>query len=631
MNFVSTGVKEVTRRLLRQRNRLALSNARKLVEKAEGELGRHHWQAFVDDETIREPVENLRQLDGEVAVLQARIGEVEGRIREQEAEREKARQEHQAALQEIDRERHPAQEKLQALEPRHAEQLKTLHEQGTRKAVLQHEQAALARAGTRRERSPLPEEAAAEHRKASEERQSAIAGEQAALEGARATAIEGVNATEQEIAQVRAELAVLQQRARAARLALIARERAVTVAIAGMLKEIAATRREVARIEERKADSYVQVGRRIATLNSAPTGGDDLFAETRRYRLSHERLAGLEAAWEHESRLANKQDLRIFNFVAVTSCVLIALGLLLFFHAPPDRDWLPAGTEAILSLNVGRFTDADFARALESQEPGAWEQVWTGLMQKVTEIPQIDVRRQVSRITHALAPAAVRGGPAVDYLLVEMHTWVEMDQLMDNWKKFGFPAEPRDFRGLPIYEKPGIAIARVGPYTLAVGSTESVEELIQVRLGLKDDLKSDAPLFTSFQHLDDQSAFRLVTQRDLMYLSYPLLDPKLVADCQALRMTLNLREPVSAYFVMETATRPVAEQVAKRLGANPDQVLQLQSTGLNLFIEPPSVRTRDTQVEWRFKMTGPAAREFLQRVARVGGEAAAPANAVAGR
>ena len=50
-----------------------------------------------------------------------------------------------------------------------------------------------------------------------------------------------------------------------------------------------------------------------------------------------------------------------------------------------------------------------------------------------------------------------------------------------------------------------------------------------------------------------------------------------------------------------------------------------QSQSLNLFIEPPTVtKVHDTQVEWRFRMTAPAAREFLQRVSRL--EMAGPAS-----
>ena len=53
MNFLSTGVKEVTRRVRRQKNRLALATARKVVEKSETELGRHGWRELAGDPAVR--------------------------------------------------------------------------------------------------------------------------------------------------------------------------------------------------------------------------------------------------------------------------------------------------------------------------------------------------------------------------------------------------------------------------------------------------------------------------------------------------------------------------------------------------------------------------------------------------
>ena len=88
-------------------------------------------------------------------------------------------------------------------------------------------------------------------------------------------------------------------------------------------------------------------------------------------------------------------------------------------------------------------------------------------------------------------------------------------------------------------------------------------------------------------------------------------------DCQSLGLTLNVREPVSAVFLLNAANAAEANEIARRLSATPDEVLRLQSVGPNLFIEPPVVRTHDAQVEWRFRMTTPAARELLERVSRL--------------
>ncbi len=89
-------------------------------------------------------------------------------------------------------------------------------------------------------------------------------------------------------------------------------------------------------------------------------------------------------------------------------------------------------------------------------------------------------------------------------------------------------------------------------------------------------------------------------------------------DCNALGLTLDMREPVSAVFMLNAPNAQDAAQVAHQLQTSPDEVLQLRGAGPNLFIETPTVtKVHDTQVEWRFRMTAPAAREFLQRVSRL--------------
>ncbi len=553
MNFVSTGVQEVTRRLRRQRNRHALSSARRSADRADIDLGKRGWEALRDDESMRPHLEAINKLSDDVEAANVKVRALDIQLQEQEVQREAARKEHQQALAQIEEERKPLQ---RAIDEQQAKQ------------------------------------------------------------------IEG---NDQELTRLRASLLSLVQRRNQAKIALGSRERAATVAIAALVKQIAQLRRKVARIEEKKDPFYLPIGRRLAQLEQPPAGVESQFNEARRRRQSYERLIALEAAWLRESRDANKQDLRIFKFVAVTAAVLVAGGLLLFFRTPAKRDWLPRKTETILSLNVSRFAEGDFAHSLQTQEPNAWQEVWSGMVRKVAETPGIDVRRQVSRITRALAPSPGAGAP-LDYLLVEMRPSTPMDALLNNLRaNEGFVKNPG--QGLPIYQKGDLALAQIGPETLAVGLFDVVEELVNVRLGLQQDLKSDDQFFTEFTALDEQSAFRLVTQHpsSLSHLAGPFLDAEVLAKCRAVGLTLDLREPVSALFVLDAADYSAAEHIGRQLQSTPDRVLKLQSAGPNLFIEPPSVNTRDNQVEWRFKMTQPAARELLQRIAQLGAPEGGPA------
>ncbi len=626
MNFISTGVKEVTRRLRRSKNRLALANARKFVEKAETNLGRHGWRKLAADESVRPVYEHIVELDNQVVGANAHIAGLETQIQEQETTREAAAREHRATLDAIEAERGPVQQGLQDLQSRRADHQKALHDQGARKAALQAEQAAFTKLEKRaRRQNLLADEAGRAARQAELDAQRAGLAEKAAqLTVARAQVVEPMVADQENIKTVRVQLNALDSRRQDALAALAVRERAIDLAIAGFNKEIAVTRRQAARVEERKSDSYLTMGRRLAEIAAAPEGADEFFIVSQRNRQNYEKLVALDTFWQHESQNANKQDLRIFGFVGFTAAVLIALTLLLAFHAPVRRDWLPRDTQTILTVDVSRFTDADFTRALQSQEPDAWQSVWTGLLRKVAEVPQIDVRHQVERITRAFAPSATPGGPPVDYLLVKMRSPDEVDQLRVRLlsAQGGFGQWPTTW-GLPIYEnKALVSIAQIGPDTVALGAQDAVETLIRVRLGLpgSDDLKSDAQFFSEFQRLGDDSAFRLVTYqpRELMGLGNPVLNAQALGDCQTLGLTLDMHEPVSAVIVLNTSNNREAGQLAHTLEAHPDQVLQLAGAGPNLFIEPPSVHANEKQVEWRFRMTAPAAREFLQRVSRLG-------------
>ncbi len=427
-------------------------------------------------------------------------------------------------------------------------------------------------------------------------------------------------ADEGAIKKGKAALAALDTRAQAARTDLAARDRAAVLGIAGLHKEIAAIRRQITDTEDNKEDAYLTIGRRLAAREEAAPGADEPFAASRRQRQILERLSGLEASWSEESRAADRQDLRVFWFVAVTVAIIAAIVFLLIFKGPTKRDWLPADTVAVVAVDVREFTDADFTRALESHDPDAWQSVWTGLLHSVDAVPQIDVRRQVARLTRALAPADAHG-PTVDGVLVELRNSVSADGLLRERIARDPGFKPRNVNGLTIYDKAdGTSVAQIGPGTLALGPRESVEALIRVRLGLREDLKSDAQFLSEFQRLDAGSAFRLVTYkpRELTSLTDPVLSPELLEHCAAFGLTLEMREPVSAVCILNTANAKDALQVMRQLQANPDAVLQLHSAGPNLFIEPPTVaKIHDTQVEWRFRMTSPAAKEFLQRVSRL--------------
>ena len=537
MNFLSTGVKEVTRRVRRQRNRLALANARKVVERGETELGRHGWRELAGDASVRPEYETLLRLDETLAAARARIAELERGVQEQEAHREGFRREHEAALARLAAERAPVQQEVDDTQELIAEQGRALPEQNSKRHALQAEQKALLKEERRTRwltRADSPAWAEAQRR--FDERRSQLTEQAALLAVERSGVVEPIAAGHQRIKAVRARLQELDRQVAAANAALAGQERAVAVAVGERVREIAVTRRQAQRIEEDKDEAYAVIGHRLAERadtaavpeEASEKEGYDLFLSSRQQRQNYARLLDQDAALLKESRDADKQDLRVFKFVGITMAVLLAAAALLILRQPGRHEWLPGDTQALVVVNVRDFTDADFTRALQQKEPDAWQAVWSGLVQKVTQVPQIDVRRQVARISRALAPAVERGGPPVDCLLVDFRGSVDVDDLVRHRIATEDGFHVRSVGGLPLYEKPGVALAQIGPSTLALGSADSVEVFIRVRLGLPattpnpgeakaakaevlpGDQRTDAQIFSEFASLDDDRAYRLV-------------------------------------------------------------------------------------------------------------------------
>ena len=128
MNFLHTGIKAVSRRLRRQKNRLALAHAHGALEKAEIALGRTCWRRLEDMEepAAHGAVATLRLLEGELAENAAQIAALGEKVKAQETEREEARREAQAALAKIDEERRPVAQQEKEAQARLSEQAAAL-------------------------------------------------------------------------------------------------------------------------------------------------------------------------------------------------------------------------------------------------------------------------------------------------------------------------------------------------------------------------------------------------------------------------------------------------------------------------------------------------------------------------
>ena len=635
MNFFHTGIKAVSRRLRRQKNRLALGHARGALERAEISLGRTCWRRLedMDEPAAHGAVATLRLLDGELAENAVQVAALGEKVQAQETEREAARREAQAALAKIDEERRPVVQQEKEAQVRLSEQSAALREHDRQTAELDAEHLSLLREHAQLQVTGGAADAeGADGVRAREMRRREINAQRAALpeKAARHKAARDAIATpltELDVARrdVRERLAEFSRRATEVRGTLAAKEKSLTAAVAALNREIATIRRQADRIEEAKEEPFRQAGAVLADHDAQPDSpeAEKLYEEVVRQRQALRSLHELEANWQQESDAANRQDLRIFHFVWVSCCIVLALSLLLIFRAPALREYLPENTESVVSLNVKRLSPADLAKALQ-EEPDVWQQLSVGLVRKVAAVPEIHLENDVVRVTRATVP-----GDDTDYLLVEMESTGDVDELIRTLNHAGSPFSVDIVDGLRRYtrwqdKERGPSLARIGPKTLALGNYEAVEQLIHVRLGVRPDMRVDAEFLNEFARLDQDSALRVLTARPerLRTLTDPILSAALLdrerCDLIGLAVDLEPGRPVSARFLLRGTSAAQALSIANFLRASPDQALQLQAVGPNLFVEPPAVDQHGQGVEWRFRMTTPAAKEFLQRVSRLG-------------
>lgn len=636
MNFFHTGIKAVSRRLRRQKNRLALAHAHGALERAEIALGRTCWRRLeaMDDPAAHGAVATLRLLDGELAENATQVAALGEKVKAQEAEREGVRAQAQAALAKIEEERRPVLQQEKEAQARISEQSAALRDHDRQTAELDAEQLTLLREHAQLQVSAgVGDAEAPDNVRGREMRRREINLLRAALPEKVARQKIGRDAiaaplTELAAAlrEVRARLAEFNKRAAEVQAGLVSKEKNVTAAVAALNREIATIRRQADRIEEAKEEPYHQAGAVLADHDAQPDSAEaeKLYEEVVRQRQAVRSLEEMETSWRQESEAANRQDLRIFHFVWISCCIVLTLSLLLVFRAPAVREYLPENTEAVVSLNVRRFSAGDLTKALQQEEPDVWQQLWAGLVRKVSEVPEIHLDTEVERVTRAMVPGDER-----DYLLVEMRRAGDVDALLRTLTRSGSAYTVDIVDGLNRYirwngKDEGPALARIGPKTLALGGREAVAQLIHVRLGVRPDMRVDAEFLNEFARLDEDSALRVLTARPerLRGLTDPILSTALLdrERCDLLGLAVDLvpGKPVSARFLLRGTTAAQAVSIANFLRTSPDQALQLQSVGPNLFVETPVVDQRGQGVEWRFRMTSPAAKEFLERVSRLG-------------
>ncbi len=537
MSFIRTGFREIGLKIRRQRTRIALRHERRLLQKSEINLGREGTAQAANFPELRNEIVALKKLEQEQKEVALRIARIEEGIKTIEAERQQNAREQSEVIARLEAQKKPllhrrneaknnlevCERELAAVERRIQEseaadrdllkQLSDLHALNPAPADLEARSANI----TAR-RARLPEE-------------------RAELVRARLGSADAVRLAKEKLNATEAEVSTLEKNIARTRSDFEARERKLNDNIRLQQEAARDARARHQTVEERKNPAYLSIGRHLAARGVAPPNAPHLLAE------AHRRREAVDSHLQHKAELAllsgqiDKQELRKFYFSVFSVLVLLALTLLVVFQSPRGREWLPQETDTILSINADQFERAKLPKRWRNEQPA----LWPGLISAAAAIPGLNVSRDVVRITRALTTN--EAGESREFNLVEVRRGglssvmrtIGEDKSFEKlfisglavWERSPAAAEPpSQDSGAPgaTAGKPGFAIARVGPATLAVGAPDAVRELVHVRLGMKPDLKITGQLFDRFQALDRDSALRLISRDppDLARVFHPI-------------------------------------------------------------------------------------------------------------
>jgi len=599
-------------KIRRQKTRMALRHERRALQKSEVNLGREGVSQAVNFPEVRNEIVALKKLEQEQKEVALRIAQIEEGIRKIELQRAQNTKEQNEALAKLEEEKKPilqrrneakatvdlcdrelagVERRLQDNDAADRELLKKLAELQAQVPPPPDLETQMAGISARRVR--LPEE-------------------RAEVTRARLGSAEACRTAREKLARQDAELAVVDKNIARVRDEFEARDRVLNESSRAQQEALKDARGHHQTVEEKKNPAYLNIGRHLASQGIAPPNAPHLLADVQKHRAAVDRLSQHTVELAVLSSQIDKQELRKFYFSVFSLLFLLAIVLPLVFKTPPKREWLPQETEAILSVNTEQIERDDLPKRWRKDQEAEWQNVWSGLNGSAAQTPVLNLARDAVRVTRAMTTGA---GTTREFVLVEARGDVS-PVIRSIEKDAAF--ERRPISGLPVWLHSDIALARVGPRTLAVGSAPEVQELVQVRLGIKPDLKTTGQLFDRFQALNQGNALRLISRDPpkLAQMFHPIFHRELLDTAQLLGLSLTLQNPVKARLVIKCKSSSDATELGGRIKNEPQRWLKVEDSDLLLYTQPPEIETKDTDLELRFDVPEKTARLLLHRIAK---------------
>jgi hypothetical protein len=613
VSFIRTGLRELGLKIRRQRTRLALRHEKRLLQKSEINLGREGTSQAGNFPELRNEIVALKKLEQEQKEVAFRISQIEEGIKQIEAERQKNAQAQSEAMSKLDAEKKPVLQRRD--EAKSAADICD-RELGSVERRIHDNDAAdrdiLKQLSSLQAAQPPPPDHDAKMAALSTSR-ARLPEQRAELVRARMGSAEACRLAKEKLISAEAELSVMEKNVERVRNEYETRDRTFGENIKSQQEAIREARAHHQTVEERKNPAYLNIGRHLASQGIAPPNAPHLLTDVQRHRTAMDRHLQHAADLARLSGQIDKQELRKFYFSVISVVALSLIILPLVFQTPARREWLPQETETILSINLDRFDRDDLPKRWRKDQPDVWAKTWSGLLGPAERAPRLNLTREVARVTRAVT--SDDSGKLREFVLIETRGDVTpVIRAVGQDKGF----ERRTIGGLAVWARPDLAIARVGPTTLAVGASSEVDELVQVRLGIQSDLKTSGQFFDRFQALDRDSALRVVSRDppSLSHVFHSIFPGELLDSSQLLGLALTLQNPVRARLLVKSSSPERAEQLARALHDEPQRWLRIQDSNLLLYAQAPEISRQDANLEIHFNIPENSAQLVLQRLGK---------------
>lgn len=612
MSFIRTGLRELGLKVRRQRTRLWLRHEKRLLQRAEIALGREGTEQAANFPELRQEIVALKKLEQEQKEVAREIARIEEAVVKIEQDRQSNSSEREEALAKLEAERKPVlqqrdeaknwadtcerelagvDQRIEANDTADRNLLKELSELQAMTPPPADLDGRSTSIGAKRAR--LPEE-------------------RAELVRARMGSADACRLAKEKLTAAEAELSAINKTIEKAGGEYESRDKSFADNVKSQQDAMKQLRERIQTVEERKNPAYLNIGRHLASQGIAPPNAPQLLTQVRTHREAVDRHLAHTEELALLSAKIDKQELRRFYF-CVTSVIALAIIILpLVSKSPPRREWLPNQTEAILSLNLERLDRDDLPKRWRKEQPDVWASVWSGLIGNAGRAPALNIARDTARITRALTTDNDR---TREFILIENRSDVSPTvRAVAQDKEF----ERKTISGLPVWQRSDLALARVGPAMLAVGTESEVDELVRVRLGMERDLQLSGEAFERFQSLDRESTLRLISRDpgDLPHVFHPVFANELLDRAQMIGVALSLQNPVRAHLLVRMASAEDASRFARELHDEPQRWLRMQDSDMLLYAQAPDITRRDANIELRFVVPENSARLLLQRLAK---------------